>query len=224
MSAKNSLLAEDPGKRQAILDQAINTFAECGFRGADVQVIADRAGVGKGTVYRYFRNKDELFWAATFEVLLGLERHVFGAMNGVSGACAKVRAAALAYAQYFEINPLQLEMFVQDRAEFRGAAPESHRQYHQKMIQRLERVLQEGIDSGELRPLSTLQTSLTLAGLLHGIVVLACHLSPLPPVQIAEHSINIFLRGLRTDVASEEDISAPSQGASRHENMPGPTA
>ena len=65
-----------------------------GFRGTDVQVIADRAGVGKGTVYRYFRNKEDLFWAATYEVLMRLERHLEAAMEGVEGAAAKLRAAS----------------------------------------------------------------------------------------------------------------------------------
>ena len=71
MTSRNGSCSEDPGKRQAILEQAIRTFAELGFRGADVQVIADRAGVGKGTVYRYFHSKEDLFWATTYEVCCG---------------------------------------------------------------------------------------------------------------------------------------------------------
>src|SRR5690349_11004633 len=46
-----------------ILCAALETFAEKGFAAADVQEIADRVGVGKGTVYRQFGNKEELFLA-----------------------------------------------------------------------------------------------------------------------------------------------------------------
>ena len=152
MTSRNGAPSEDPGKRQAILDQAIRTFAELGFRGTDVQVIADRAGVGKGTVYRYFRSKEDLFWATTYEVLLRLERHVFAAMEGVEGACAKLRAAAAAYAEFFEANPQYLELFVQDRAEFRGSGPESHREHHEKMIGRMGEILQQGIEAGRAAP------------------------------------------------------------------------
>ena len=94
MAARNGTRAEDPGKRQAILDQAIRTFSELGFRGTDVQVIADGAGVGKGTVYRYFRSKEELFWATTYEMLERMDRHIIAAMENVQGACAKLQAAA----------------------------------------------------------------------------------------------------------------------------------
>ena len=68
MSIKNGNGSEDPDKRLAILEQAIHTFAEQGFRDADVQLIADRAGVGKGTVYRYFGNKKKFgFFSDTYK-------------------------------------------------------------------------------------------------------------------------------------------------------------
>ena len=175
MTIRNGNTSEDPEKRQAILEQAIRTFAELGFRGADVQAIADRSGVGKGTVYRYFGSKEDLFWATTFEVLLRLEQRVFGAIEGVDGARAKIRASAIAYAQFFQSNPHYIEVFVQDRAEFRGTGPESHAEYHQKMVARFEDVLRQGIETGELRPMDTRQTTHALASLLYGVVVLVRH-------------------------------------------------
>ncbi len=47
-------------KRQLILDAALELFAERSFYGASVAEIADRAGVGAGTIYRYFKDKDVL--------------------------------------------------------------------------------------------------------------------------------------------------------------------
>ena len=205
MNTRNGNSSEDPGKRQAILEQAIQTFADCGFRGTDVQVIADGAGVGKGTIYRYFRSKEDLFWATTFQVLLRLEQHLFMEMEGIKGAVAKIRASAIAYARFFESNPQYLEMFVQDRAEFRGSGPESHREHHQKMFRWFGDILQQGIDAGEIRPLDTEQTMHTLASLLYGIVVLGCHLSSQSAVQMTEHSIDIFFQGIRANLSPEAE-------------------
>jgi AcrR family transcriptional regulator len=53
------LQAEGP-KRQAILDAALELFAERGFHGTAVPLVAERAGVGAGTVYRYFASKEAL--------------------------------------------------------------------------------------------------------------------------------------------------------------------
>jgi AcrR family transcriptional regulator len=201
MASRISNGSEDPGKRQAILDRAVEVFADSGYRGADVQLIADRAGVGKGTVYRYFQSKEELFWAATFEVMLRLEEYLFISMEGVAGTCAKIRAVAIAYTRFFESNPQFLEVFIQERAEFRGTGPESHREHHQNMIHRFEEILQQGVDAGELRPIDTYRTTNSLGSLLYGIVVLGSHLTPISGVEMAEHAVDIFLRGIRADVA-----------------------
>jgi len=51
-------------KYQRILDAAISVFAEKGFQAARVSDVADRACVADGTIYLYFRNKEELLVTA----------------------------------------------------------------------------------------------------------------------------------------------------------------
>jgi AcrR family transcriptional regulator len=211
VSERNGTCVEDPGKRQAILEEAIRTFAELGFRRADVQVIADHAGVGKGTVYRYFRSKEELFWAATLELIVRLDRHIFASMEGVEGACAKLRASAIAHADFFEANPQCLQLFIQERAEFQGAGPESHREQHEKMLDRMSVVLREGIESGELRPVDTRQTTLAMGCLLFGTAMLAGHVESVDLKGMTRYAVDIFLKGIRKD--------APLDNHSRHERI-----
>ena len=52
--------ADRPDKREAILKAAIRIFAEHGFFNAQVADIARAAGVAAGTVYLYFKSKDDL--------------------------------------------------------------------------------------------------------------------------------------------------------------------
>lgn len=47
-------------KREAIMSAALELFVERGFYGTAVPEIADKAGVGAGTIYRYFVNKEAL--------------------------------------------------------------------------------------------------------------------------------------------------------------------
>lgn len=53
-------------KRERILAGAVEAFAAKGFHGARVSDVAKAAGVADGTIYLYFRNKDELL-ARIFE-------------------------------------------------------------------------------------------------------------------------------------------------------------
>ena len=60
---------EEKSKRQrnAILRAAVSVFSQKGFHQASVEEIANRAGVGKGTIYTYFDDKSQLFAAAVAE-------------------------------------------------------------------------------------------------------------------------------------------------------------
>jgi len=53
-------VAAPPDKRTAILDAATMVFAKRGFFGAQVADIARGAGIAAGTVYLYFKSKDEI--------------------------------------------------------------------------------------------------------------------------------------------------------------------
>ncbi|MFT8676124.1 MAG: TetR/AcrR family transcriptional regulator [Acetobacter sp.] len=56
-------MGESEAKRQQILAGAKAVFAEHGYEGASMSVIARKAGVSKGTLYNYFTNKADLFTA-----------------------------------------------------------------------------------------------------------------------------------------------------------------
>src|SRR5262249_7228411 len=73
-AATNTVATRKPGRprdpdletrrKAEILDAAAKAFVEFGFAGTQVQVIADRIGIGNGTIYRYFPTKEALFLAA----------------------------------------------------------------------------------------------------------------------------------------------------------------
>ena len=60
-------------RRDQILTAAHAVFASRGFRQATVGDIADAAGIAKGTLYLYFKSKDDIYWAAMNRGLDGLQ-------------------------------------------------------------------------------------------------------------------------------------------------------
>src|SRR4051794_36358354 len=53
-----------------IVEAALALFAERGFAATKLEAVAERAGIGKGTLYLYFPNKEELFRAVVRQGLL----------------------------------------------------------------------------------------------------------------------------------------------------------
>ncbi len=78
-------------KRDAILDAATRVFAERGFFAAQVADIADRAGVAAGTVYLYFRNKDDLLISMFDRAMRGAIEEGRALLTTVADPVARLR-------------------------------------------------------------------------------------------------------------------------------------
>lgn len=58
---------QDESKRQAIMEAAFRVFGRHGYGGTTIKHIADEAGIAAGSIYTYFRDKDDLFRTAVEE-------------------------------------------------------------------------------------------------------------------------------------------------------------
>lgn len=60
VASPSTASVETGDKRERILDAALVLFSERGFHGTPVPLVAEKAGVGAGTIYRYFASKEAL--------------------------------------------------------------------------------------------------------------------------------------------------------------------
>ena len=104
-------------RRQTIIQAAIEVFGKRSFRNSNISEIARRANVAEGTIYQYFRNKEDLFFSIpiekTKEFCAELELH----LQGMVGPFNKIRKFIWYYLYFFKMNPeygriLMLEMRV----------------------------------------------------------------------------------------------------------------
>lgn len=68
-------------KRSAILQAALKVFAEGGVNGVPMPVLAEQAGVGTGTIYRYFSSKEALVNELFREEKLSLNRRLYADLD-----------------------------------------------------------------------------------------------------------------------------------------------
>ena len=61
-------MPDSSSKRDALLNAALKLIAEQGFHAAPMSQIAEEANIGVGTIYRYFKNKDELINGLYLEI------------------------------------------------------------------------------------------------------------------------------------------------------------
>ncbi len=170
-------------KRKSILANAMNVFAKEGFGNTDVQVIADLAGVGKGTVYRYFGNKQQLFLATAKYCLEQLGEFVqqqVGSIEAIPerveqvGVAEILRGIAVACAEFYERHPQAIEIMIQERAEFRDSVFPSHLMYRAETRSQLDQMLCDAVNQGTARKVDAVQAANAFGDLLYGSLVNGC--------------------------------------------------
>jgi len=91
-------------KRRRILEAAVRVFARKGYHGAKVAEIAKRAGIADGTIYLYFRNKEDILVSLFDEVMAEHIERARVQMGRARGAAARLRVAAEHHLRLFSGN------------------------------------------------------------------------------------------------------------------------
>jgi AcrR family transcriptional regulator len=104
--------------RDNILAAVAKVFAQRGYHGTDMGLVAEAVQSGKGTLYRYFRSKQELFLAAVDFGLRRLTEALIASTAEAAGPREQISQAISTCLTFFDANPEFAELLIQGRAEF----------------------------------------------------------------------------------------------------------
>jgi AcrR family transcriptional regulator len=188
-----------------ILLAALELFSEHGFAATRVEEIAVRAGVTKGTVYLYYRSKEELFRSVVEESIvptLSLGDQLLA--TEPASATAILRALIAAWWDAMSCPTLSKipKLMAAEAANFPGAASYFARQVLQRGRSLFARVLELGIEQGEFRADLDVDNVARLA--LAPVVWALVHRHSLQPFDdnptdldsFLEAHVDVFLRGI----------------------------
>ena len=163
-------------KKRAIALSAIPLLAKFGLAKTSVEAIAKEANVAKGTVYLYFKTKEEIvleIWNYANELL---DKNRCKKFNKDSTASEKI-------SHYFDFSVLEedhnmdvllklLAMNMSTILNFSHAGLAKHfKQERIKETDTLEKILKEGINSGEFKTVNLNLTANLFANSFHGTVL-----------------------------------------------------
>jgi TetR/AcrR family fatty acid metabolism transcriptional regulator len=141
----------DPAKRHQIIDAAIRVFARNGYYNSRVSDIAREAGIASGTVYLYFKTKDEILVTLFREKMAEWVAYARREIADEPDAISKIRRLVALHFSVLERHPdlaevVQVELR-QGHKFFRGASAQEVSAY----FELIGAVLQEGIAAGQFR-------------------------------------------------------------------------
>lgn len=141
---------------QEVLEAALEVFVERGYAATNMDEIARRAGVSKGTLYLYYPGKAELLKAVVRQSLLGNLAEAQTLAQDHSGSC---RELLVFFLREFtrRISRTKVSGIPKLILAEAGNFPEVAQFYYEEVIQRartlITDILRRGIASGEFRPI-----------------------------------------------------------------------
>lgn len=204
-------------RQEEILDAAARLFAERGFADANTQVLADTLGVGKGTIYRYFPTKQDLFLAAVDRVMRQLQAAVDRAIEGIEEPLDSMARAMRAYLAFFAEHSAYVELIIQERAQFKDRKKPTYFVYREANVGRWRDVFRSLIAQGRVRNVPVERITEVVGDLLYG-TMFANYFSGRDrlPQEQAEDILNIAFYGIFSDAERQKRQPPASAGDRDH--------
>lgn len=150
---------------QSIQEATMRVIARKGMAAATMQEIAEEAGVAKGTIYLYFRDRDELV-EKTFESAIHiLMERIDAAIEQDLPIDQKIRAIMSAHLEFFGENREFFRLYLSLRMPEGPAARQRRQKQHCQpqyaaRARKFANALQEAMDRGELRAADPMKLAL----------------------------------------------------------------
>ncbi len=157
-------------RQEVILDAATELFAEFGYADAITQELALRLQVGKGTIYRWYPSKRELFLAAVDRVMRRLRARIDASTAGIPDPLDRVEASARAILGFFEEHPNYVELLVQERAIFRDRTTPTYLLHHERHASRWHDIYRDLMREGRVREMPPERITTAFLDLVYGTI------------------------------------------------------
>ena len=138
-------------RKDLILKAAIKVFARYGFSRARTAVIAREARVAEGTIYNYFKSKDDLILTIFDQTWRDLLRALRTKLDPIGDPIQKLAVVLTTVLDLFEADPMLAEVFLVELRQSGKCFSNRPMSVILEFLDLLEAVLKEGIDRGLIR-------------------------------------------------------------------------
>ncbi len=189
---------------EQILDAAAELFARHGYADTDTQLLAEKLGVGKGTLYRYFPSKRELFLAAADRVMRRLHERIEDAIKDVEDPLDQIAAAIRAYLAFFADNPDYVELLMQERAQFKDREEPTYFKHKAANLERWRNFYRGLIARGWIREMPVERITEVMSAVVYGTMFINYFTGTRKSFETqAEEILDVVFNGILTDAGRQ---------------------
>ncbi|MFO0877128.1 MAG: TetR/AcrR family transcriptional regulator [Gemmataceae bacterium] len=190
---------KSPAQSLKILEAAARLFTTHRFHEARMEDIAALAQVGKGTLYRYFKDKEELYLALLNQASSGLQARLSQAHDPSLPPAEQLELVVAALLAYFDEEPHVLDLITHAEAFLRPGTELPWQRTRKKTMALIRTIFQEAEQTGAFAFADVESAILMLLGGLRAVIRFGT--TPRPP-SLARSLVLSFLGGYRTGISS----------------------
>lgn len=192
--------------REKILRSATLLFANKGFERVLMDEVAARAGVGKGSVYRQFSTKEELYTAMVVEGYIDLRSRIVAELENAKAAAESMTIIVGQIVSYFW-NRLEFFELLRDPTRLSRTYENRYRSERQKLVAVVSGAIAQGAKAGAFcDDLDPHLLAESLLSMIRGIQRYRRGAVPLSQEEVVQTVVRVFLDGcLRRYHGSIED-------------------
>jgi AcrR family transcriptional regulator len=138
-----------------LIEAGLAEFALRGFAGTRLEDVAKRAGVAKGTIYRYFNDKEALFLAAIESRAVPIHGQIDAFIDTFNGSTRDLLEMLVrtVYARLVDTDvKVLMRIIIAEGQTFPGLTEVYYREIISRVQALLARIVARGISRGEIRP------------------------------------------------------------------------
>lgn len=201
-STKNDLSRKERDKlrnKEAILEAAVHLFAQKGFAETKLEDVAALAEFGKGTLYNYFENKDDLLLSAFDYAVENVLNFLYDQLASVWDPLDRIRLIANSQFNYYRTNTDFMNVIMTNQQVLMNhARSKSVFERFQELRKLIVIEMQAAIDAGQLRPGNAQHYASYLSGMIHG-QVRSLNAGDMKAEELyADEIMDIFLNGAKS--------------------------
>lgn len=203
------MTANPPDKRRRILDAAVSVFAQHGFYNAKVSQIAKEAGVADGTIYLYFKNKEDILIQVFIDSMDEILHRQEAALAGLEDPVERLRTFTRIHFRSVAESQALAEVITVELRQSSKFMHNTDMKPFGRYLGIIKRILEDGVKAGTFDP--GIEPRIIARAIFGAIDELALEWAMANRgsslVDACEHVTNLFISGLlrRTPPPQEAD-------------------
>ena len=186
-------------RKQSILEAALKSFSLFGYKATTMDQVAKLANVGKGTIYTFYSNKEELFSEIVAGILKEMQEVADRSINPEQSFFENAHRALISLLDFRNEHQLTVKLIQEEKELGTKIVNQELNRLEQMIITFIKERMEKAIEKGEIRECDPEVTAFLMLKLYVALVVdWEEHHTPLSKEEIANLFELYFIKGLST--------------------------